>query len=101
MFFVARMYSDDQWQFEQLSDVIYFFYTDLVHHNDAIVVEKQEHGIRAWIGTDFLQRFEDNDINEAESEELERWCQALRKMIPPAFESEPVPNFFRDQNHGR
>lgn len=73
MFVVARMYSDDQWQFEQLTDVVDFFYTDLVHHNDAIVVEQHDHGIRAWIGTDFLQRYDYSDVDE--DEELESWFQ--------------------------
>lgn len=99
MFYVARMYSNDQWQFEQLSDVIDFFYTDLVHENHAIVVEQHEQGVRAWIGTDFLQRFEDDDIEE--DEELEQWFEALRKMPPLTFGTEPSPNFFRDENHAR
>lgn len=73
MYHVARMYSDQQWQFGQISDVIKFFYTDVVHHNNAIIVEQQEHGIRAWIGTDFLQHFE--DLDTFEDEDIENWSE--------------------------
>ena len=74
MYHVARMYSGDQWQFGEIDDVIKFFYTDEVHHNDAIVVEQQEKGIRAWIGTDFMQQFEADTI---EDEELETWLSLI------------------------
>ncbi len=77
MYHVARMYSDEQWQFEQIVDVIKFFYTDEVHHNDAIVVEQQEQGIRAWIGTDFIQQFEADTITD---EELETWLSLISKV---------------------
>ncbi len=73
MFHVSRMYSEDQWQFAQTGDVIEFLYTDEVHHNDSIIVEQHEFGVRAWIGTDFLQKFEDSDT--VEDEDTESWAE--------------------------
>ncbi|MYD11934.1 MAG: hypothetical protein F4X02_18045 [Chloroflexi bacterium] len=73
MFHVARMYSDDQWSFEQINDVVKLFYSDEIHHNDAIVVEHKENGIRAWIGTDFVQSFE-NSV-DIEGEDAEWWAE--------------------------
>ena len=78
MFHVARMYSDDQWQFAQMGDVIEFFYTDEVHHNDSIVIEQHESGIRAWIGTDFLQRFEASyPVDDEDAEGLAEFDKAV------------------------
>ncbi len=73
MYHVARMYSVDQWRFDQIVDVIKFFYSDEIHHNNAIVVEQKDNGIRAWIGTDFLQIFEGS--YSAEVEEMESWAE--------------------------
>ncbi|MDE2635460.1 MAG: hypothetical protein OXI30_03760 [Chloroflexota bacterium] len=73
MFHVARMYSDDQWLFEQVNDVVKLFYSDEIHHNDAIVVEHNENGIRAWIGTDFVQTFE-NSVDIA-GDDVEWWAE--------------------------
>lgn len=58
MYYVAKMYTDLQWSFDTLEEAHAFLWTDEVHHNDAIVVEVKDDGTRAWIGTDFFERYE-------------------------------------------
>ena len=59
MYRIAKMYTDLQWSLDTAEDVYAFFFRREVHDNDAIVVEMQEDGIRTWIGSDFLERFEE------------------------------------------
>ena len=59
MYHIAEMYSDARWSLESPEEVYAFFWRDEVHHNYAIVVEAPENGVRAWIGTDFMQRYEE------------------------------------------
>ena len=60
MLCVVKMYTDLQWSFCNLEEVHEFLnQTEEIHHNDAMVVEAHKDGVRAWIGTDFLQRYEE------------------------------------------
>lgn len=59
MYHVAKMYTDLQWSFDTLEEVHAFLWRDEVYHNDAIVVEVTDDGIRAWIGTDFFERYDE------------------------------------------
>ncbi len=59
MYYVMQMYTDLRWTFDSIDDVHAFLWRDEVHHNDAIVVQINEDGARAWIGTDFFKRYDE------------------------------------------